>query len=164
MGVANVGVMTSVTVSVAGSNDMPAFVASVTGLFREDGGAHDPAMDVTWPERAGLDYYSGLVEDETCLLAVARAGSQVVGHLVGKLQEANSLRLQRFAVLESIRVDPDRRGTGVGGMLVDHFLAWARQHEARQASVSAFAANRGAQRLYGRLGFVPMTVTMRAAL
>src|SRR5919107_4166470 len=136
--------MTSLTVSAADRNDMPAFVASVAGLFREDGGVHDPAMDVTWPEREGLDYYSSLVEDETCLLAVARAGSRVVGHLVGKLQEPNSLRTQRFAVLESIRVAADRRGIGVGGMLVDHFLDWARQHGARQATVNAFAANQGA--------------------
>lgn len=88
----------------------------------------------------------------------------MVGHLVGKLQEPNSLRTQRFAVLESIRVEPDQRGSGVGGSLIDHFLDWARRSGAQQASVTAFAANEGAQRLYERFGFVPMTVTLRAAV
>jgi GNAT superfamily N-acetyltransferase len=49
-------------------------------------------------------------------------------------------------------------------MLVDHFLDWARRHGAQQAGVTAFAANQGAQRLYGRHGFDPITITMRAAL
>jgi GNAT superfamily N-acetyltransferase len=156
--------MTSVTVTAADHNDMDAFVASVTGLFREDAGVHDSVMDVTWPIREGSQYYSGLLLDKSCLLAVARDDDRVVGHLVGKLVEPDSLRLQRLAVLESIRVDPDRRGGGVGGMLVSHFLDWARRHGAQQASVSAFAANHGAQRLYRRQGFDPITVTMRAAL
>ena len=134
------------------------------GLFREDAGTHDAAMDVTWPVREGLDYYGGLLSDETCLLAVARDGDRVVGHLVGKLLEPDSLRLQRFAVLESMRVDPTRRSRGIGGRLIDHFLDWGRQHGAQQAGVSAFAANLGAQRLYQRHAFVPMTVTMRTAL
>ena len=145
----------------ADSGDLHEFVASVIGLFREDAGTHDPAMDVTWPVREGLEYYSGLLSDQTCLLAVARDGDRVVGHLVGKLLEPDSLRRQRFAVLESLRVDPGRRGSGIGGQLVDHFLDWARQRGAQQASVSAFAANQPAQRLYQRHGFVPMTVTMR---
>jgi hypothetical protein len=41
--------MTPVTVTPAGPDDMAAFVASVSGLFREDAGAHDSAMDTTWP-------------------------------------------------------------------------------------------------------------------
>lgn len=156
--------MSAFTVTVADRDDLPALVASVTGLFREDGGKHDAAMDTTWPDREGLQYYGGLLACESCLLAVARDGVRVVGHLVGKLHEPNSLRTQRFAELESIRVDPDHRRSGIGGGLVDNFLVWAREHGARQASVSAFAANQEALQLYGRLGFVPMTVTMRAAL
>jgi GNAT superfamily N-acetyltransferase len=156
--------MSAVTVAVADHNDLPALVASVTGLFREDGGRHDAAMDVTWPDREGPRYYGGLLADETCLLLVAREGVRVVGHLVGKLREPDSMRTQRFAELESIRIDPDHRGGGIGGMLVNHFFDWGRRHGARQASVSAFAANVDALRLYGRLGFTPMTVTMRATL
>jgi GNAT superfamily N-acetyltransferase len=162
--VANVEAVNSITVTVADRDDLHALVASVTGLFREDGGKHDAAMDVSWPDREGPRYYGGLLASETCLLAVARDGVRVVGHLVGKLQEPDSMRTQRFAELESLRVDPDHRKSGIGGMLVDYFFQWARQRGARQASVSAFAANEDAVRLYGRLGFVPMTVTMRAVL
>src|SRR5215204_277393 len=44
----------------------------------------------------------------------------VVGHLVGKLLAPDSLRMHRFAVLESMRVDPSLRGRGNGSMLIKY--------------------------------------------
>jgi GNAT superfamily N-acetyltransferase len=160
----SVETMTSVSVTPAGHGDMDSFVASVIGLFREDAGRHDPSMDVAWPVRDGMAYYNGLLSEEFCLLAVARDGDLIVGHLVGKLLEPDALRLQRFAVLESMRVDPSMRGRGIGGTLIEYFLEWARQRGAQQASVTAFAANQPAQRLYQRHGFTPSAVTMRTAV
>jgi GNAT superfamily N-acetyltransferase len=156
--------MTTVTVSPATAGDVDALVASVIALFREDAGTHDPAMDVDWPLREGSPYYAGLVGDPACLLALARDGDRVVGHLVGKLLEPEGIRLERFAVLESMRVDPGARRAGVGGALIGYFLAWARERGVRQASVTAFAANEAAQRLYVRHGFAPHAVTLRSPL
>jgi GNAT superfamily N-acetyltransferase len=89
---------------------------------------------------------------------------QVVGHLIGKLVGPDPIRLARCAVLESIRIEPATRGRGAGSRLVAAFFAWARAHDARYASVTAFAANDGAQRFYRRHGFTPSSVTMRTAL
>jgi GNAT superfamily N-acetyltransferase len=100
------------------------------------------------------------VDRPDCLLAVARDGDR----FVGKLIEPDSIRLVRFAVLESIRVWPESRGLGVGSRLVEELLAWARRHQAVQASVTAYAANEGARRFYARHGFAPASVVMRAPL
>lgn len=156
--------MTSVNVAAATQDDIDALVASVTALFREDAGQHDPAIDTEWPVREGAAYYATLVDDPACLLALARDGDRTLGHLVGKLSEPMSVRPERFAILESLRVDPAVRGHGIGGALIRHFLDWARERDARRASVTAYAANEGAQRLYARHGFAPMSVVMRAVL
>jgi GNAT superfamily N-acetyltransferase len=156
--------MSGFTVGTAGPDDIGAFVASVEGLFREDGGRHDSSIDVAWPTREGVSYYGGLLDDRDCLLAVARAERDVVGHLVGKLVGPDALRRVRFAVLESMRVRPDLRGHGIGGLLVEEFIGWARRSGAELASVTAYAANDGAQRFYARHGFAPISVTMRTAL
>jgi ribosomal protein S18 acetylase RimI-like enzyme len=157
--------MNPVTVTPATRADLDAFVASVAALFREDAGRHDPTMDVGWPAAEGGPYYAGLLDDDGCLLAVARDGSgQVIGHLVGKLTGPDALRTCRLAILESLRVDPSARGAGVGSRLIENFLHWAREKDAEVASVSAFAANGGALRLYERHGFRPQTVTLRTAV
>ncbi len=95
--------MSDITVSAARLEDIEPFVASVVGLFQEDGGRHDRFLDTEWPVREGASYYASLVGDQACLLAVARDSDRVVGHLVGKLVGPDSMRLARFAVLESMR-------------------------------------------------------------
>jgi GNAT superfamily N-acetyltransferase len=156
--------MTTVTVTPATHDDIGSLVASVTGLFREDAGRHDSVMDLGWPEREGAGYYSALMKDKDCLVALARDGGHVIGHLIGKLSGPDSLRTGRVAVLESMRVAPDSRGTGVGGLLVRHFFAWARDCGAQQTSVTAYAANDAALRFYARHGFLPTNITSRAVL
>lgn len=148
----------------AGREDLDAVVESVAGLFREDAGTNDRTVNVDWPAREGADYYGSLLGEEDCLLAVARDGERVVGHLIGKLDGPDSYRRQRVAVLESIRVQPEHRDAGVGTLLVQHFLEWARDRDAVQAGVCAYAANGAAQRFYARHGFAPMTTTLRLSL
>ena len=136
----------------------------VAALFLEDGGRHDSLMDLDWPAREGAAYYSALMNDETCLVALARDGGDVIGHLIGRLSGPDSLRTGRVAVLESMRVASGSRRAGTGSLLVRHFLTWARDGGAQQASVTAYAANDAAQRFYARHGFRPKSVTSRAIL
>jgi GNAT superfamily N-acetyltransferase len=154
----------AVTVSPVTEGDIDALVVSVAGLFAEDAGRHDPTMDLRWPEREGAAYYSRLLADQACLLLLARDDDQAVGHLVGRLSGPDSLRTQRLAVLESMRVAPGARRAGVGSLLVRQFFTWARDGGAQQASVTAYAANDAALRFYARHGFSPKSVTSRAVL
>jgi GNAT superfamily N-acetyltransferase len=156
--------MTNATVNTATQDDINALVTSVAGLFAEDGARHDSLMDAGWPAREGASYYTALIGDKTCLVTLARLDGEVIGHLIGRLSGPDALRTGRIAVLESMRVAPGSRGTGVGSLLVENFLAWARDHDAAQASVTAFAANQTAQRFYERHGFVAKSVTSRAIL
>jgi GNAT superfamily N-acetyltransferase len=154
--------MTELTVSVVQRDDLAALVESVSGLFHDDAGQHDPCMDLSWPAREGLASYGKQVDDPAVLLLLAREGERVVGHLVGKVRGPSSIRRCRFAILESIRVVPDARGRGVGTRLVERFFGWARDNSAEQALVTAYAANQAAQRFYARYGFVPFEATMCA--
>lgn len=156
--------MTAITVNAAKHDDIGLLVDSVAALFREDAGRHDSLMDQDWPAREGAAYYSALLNDETCLVVLARDRGQAIGHLIGKLSGPGSLRTGRIAVLESMRVAPASRRAGVGSLLVQHFFAWARDRGVQEASVTAYAANNAAQRFYGRHGFVPRSVTSRAIL
>ena len=156
--------MTTITVNTATHDDISSLVASVAALFREDAGRHDSLMDLGWPAREGAAYYSALVNDEACLVTLARDGGHVAGHLIGKLSGPGPMLTGRIAVLESMRVAPGSRRAGVGSLLVRHFLTWARDRGAQQASVTAYAANDAAQRLYARHGFEPASITLRAIL
>jgi GNAT superfamily N-acetyltransferase len=146
------------TVSECRPEDVPELLASAAALFAEDGGRRDPFMDTGWPAREGTAYYAGLVDDPDCLCLLARDGG---GHLVGRLRRPNPLRPGAVtAVLESMRVAPERRRTGVGSALVDAFLAWARERGANEMTVQAYAQNDGALAFYRAQGFRPFEVTL----
>ena len=58
------------------------------------------------------------------------------------------------ALLEDMVVRPDRRGAGVGSMLVEEALQVARAAGATRITLLTDADNDGARRLYERHGFV----------
>ncbi len=149
-----------VSIEVARNEDLEAFVDSVAGLFVEDAGSRDEHSDVTWPNREGLEYYQPMVDDPDFLLLVARDGGTIVAHLVGLVSGPTPTRLDvKFAVLQSIWVQPDVRSSGIGDLLTERFLAWGRDRDCVQAVVTAYVDNEGARRFYERHGFVGKSLT-----
>ena len=155
-----------VRIRTAQPEDVPAIVSLSDALFQEDAGSRDPTMNLQWAVQEGRDYFASLLADDAaaCWLAEHDIGGDAVGYLAGRLREANSLRAVRVATLESMYVRGRFRGRGAGAKLVERFLAWAREREARRASVTAYAANEGAVRFYAREGFYPKNVTLERSV
>ncbi|WP_329047227.1 GNAT family N-acetyltransferase [Amycolatopsis sp. NBC_01488] len=145
------------TVSPCAPEDVPELLRSAAALFAEDGGRRDPFMDTGWPAREGHAYYAGLVQDPACLCLLAGDG-----HLVGRLRRPDPLRPGAVtAVLESMRVGPAHRRTGVGAELVAAFLSWAEENGANEITVQAYTANEDALAFYRAQGFEPFSLTLR---
>jgi GNAT superfamily N-acetyltransferase len=140
-------------------DDIDKLVELEAGLFREDAGRHEPLADMTWPDREGRDDFERLLADPSAVVFVARAGTTVVGHAVGFVSESSPTRLPvRYGVLRSMYVDVGHRDAGVGGLLADTFISWARAQGCAEVHVDAYTANDGAQRFYERRGFAPQSM------
>lgn len=154
-----------VRVRPATREDLSGLVSSSDGLFTEDAGTRDPTLDLTWPAREAEAAYANMLDSATSLvLVVDGADAGVVGHLLGRIGEPVSIRPIRVATLTSMYVRPEYRNSGVGGELVQTFLAWARENGADRAAVSAYAANEDAIRFYQRNGFAPYTLQLEQPL
>jgi ribosomal protein S18 acetylase RimI-like enzyme len=145
--------------------DLDAVIASAAALFAEDAGVRDPHTDTSWPAEHGHDHYGTAITDPDALCLVVESGDRVVGHLIGRLKPLNPTRpLVVGAVLESVRVAEDQRGSGVGAALHDAFAAWARRHGVTEVTVHAYASNTAAIGFYRARGYEPMSVLLRLAL
>ena len=142
--------------------DLAGFVGSLAGLWRDDSGRHDPSVNPDWPQRSGAEYLRDLLADPDAAVLAARTGPDgaIAGHLVGRYVPASEFRIVPTAVLESMQVRADLRGQGIGGRLVDAFLAWAAARGADRAAVTAYSGNTRAQAFYRRHGFAPLSVTL----
>jgi GNAT superfamily N-acetyltransferase len=141
--------------------DIPALVALADGLVREDAGERDPLANVDWPRAEGAARYGRVVSDDAAACFLAVVADEPVGFVSGRLEPPDAFRRVPEAQLGSLFVQPAHRNRGVGERLVDAFLAWARDKGAGSVTVSAFASNDSALRFYQRLGFAPLTVTLR---
>ncbi len=149
------------TVEPATHDDIDELVELEAGLFREDAGVHEKFADVTWPQREGRDDFERLLADPSANVLVARAGNSVVGLAAGYVSESSPTRLPvLYGVLRSMYVDVAHRDAGVGGLLAETFISWARAQGCAEVHVDAYTANEGAQRFYGRHGFEPQSLSM----
>lgn len=144
----------------AAERDLPALVELNVGLSLEDAGQRDPFMNPEWPRHAGGGYFENVIADADSLVVVADVQAGIVGYLVGRLGGASSMRPVTTAILESMYVNADHRGRGVGTMLVRSFLHWASERDTGRVAVTAYAANEGALRFYERFGMHPRSVTL----
>ena len=145
-------------------NDIPALLACAQALVASDAGVYDAAATNTdWAITAGRSYCETILNNDDNIALLAK-DDKVRGHLVGRLSGPGSVHPIRVAELESIYVYPEHRGRGTGQQLVEEFLAWAAGKGADRASVTAYAANEGAQRLYRRYGFEPKSVVLHRDL
>lgn len=75
------------------------------------------------------------------------SGRTAVGYAV-------SGRSGRSAFLQRLAVSPDAQGSGIGALLVEDSIAWARRWRCRSVAVNTQDDNDRARRLYERAGFI----------
>ncbi len=148
-------------VRLATTADLDDLVHLGAQLFTEDAAVHDTHIDLTWSEREGRDDFVRLLDEPSALVLIAafnEAGA--VGHLVAYTSASSPTRLPvTFATLRSMYVMPHYRHQGIGQLLVQDFVSWARDKGCVQAHVSSYVGNDRAQDFYQRQGFEALSVS-----
>ena len=141
-------------------DDIERLVVLEGELFRDDAGRHGTFVDLTWPQREGRTDFARLLASPVSLVVVARDTDDVIGHLVGYLSAPTPTREPvTYAVLRSMYVEADQRRRGVGRLLTERFVSWAREQGCVEAHVDSYVANETAQRFYERSGFAGRSVS-----
>ena len=149
-----------IAIEPANADDIDRLVELETKLFGEDAAQHGTFVDVTWPEREGHADFTRRVASPASVVLVAREDDDIVGHLVGYISDRTPTRLPvTCAVLRSIYVEADHRYHGVGRLLTERFVSWAREQGCVEAHVDSYVANEAAQRFYERSGFAGRSVS-----
>lgn len=100
-----------------------------------------------WAEAEYKATLSGQQEGIRRCLFVARGEEGLLGFAVGSLVVAE-------AELESVAVRQEARRRGLGRLLCEAVIGWARGEGAERMNLEVRASSTGAQRLYEGLGFV----------
>lgn len=100
-------------------------------------------------------------------ILVLRDGGAIIG-MVSLLYLVSTALGGRVALLEDMVVEPERRGSGAGSLLLTAAIAHARDAGCLRITLLTDQSNAAGQRFYGRHGFtrstmVPMRLLLEAA-
>ncbi|RJE88402.1 GNAT family N-acetyltransferase [Paenibacillus sp. 1011MAR3C5] len=104
----------------------------------------ETAIEEATDEEDSADY----IDNPAQVMYVAYAGNQTVGRILLKRN------WNRYALIEDIAVDANRRGGGIGRRLVEQAIQWARDGGMPGVMLETQNHNVGACRLYESCGFV----------
>jgi GNAT superfamily N-acetyltransferase len=102
--------------------------------------------DAEWSSRLA----SG-VDSPSDLPLVAEVRGEAIGLAWGRIESDPDV-----ATLYQMWVAPEHRGEGVGRLLVEAVIAWARARDARYLTLAVTCGDTPARRLYERAGFQPI--------
>lgn len=146
-----------VTIRAAERDDVPAIVAMLAddplGATRERPG--DPAY---------LAAFDTVAADPRHSLVVAELSGEVVGTLQLTLLPGLSRRGATRAQVEAVRVRSDRRGAGIGQVLMGWAIEQARARGAAVVQLTTDTSRVDAHRFYERFGFTASHIGMKLTL
>lgn len=139
--------MTTPTIRAARADDVPAVVRlladDMLGATR-DGNPDDPVYARAFAAiEASPDNALFVLDDDGVIVGCAQVT------VIPGLSRRGNTRVQ----IESVRVAADRRGLGLGAMLIEHLVSLARQAGCGTVQLTSDKRREDAHRFYERLGF-----------
>ena len=107
-----------------------------------------------------------LVDEETPVFVCEDEQGRVRGHGFCMMQHSGGRLLEEHTTvyIDDICVDEAARGQGVGRVLYNHILAFAREKGAYNVTLNVWTCNPGAMAFYEKLGLTPYKVGMEKIL
>lgn len=143
----------NISIDFATAEDLPHLVDLLTELFTLESDFEPDRDKQLRGLRAILD------SPELGRLFVLRVAGQLVG-MANVLLTISTAEGGRVLLLEDVIVGRSHRGQGLGRRLVDHVLAWARQHGYVRVTLLADRENINALVFYRKLGFTDSRMTV----
>lgn len=114
---------------------------------------NDDDLDLNWPfSPKGIEYYKKLSSGEYGKCFIAYLGDNPVGYVALSIKDFG-YRKSKYIEIENIGVDPQYRSQGIGQLLVDTTVKWAKEQKATKLFVSAYWNNKKAINFYKENGF-----------
>ena len=149
----------------------PATMADHAGINRvsaESAALHaraHPERFVAASDSLPIHHFRHLIDSANSEVYVAARDGDVVGYATVQLHETRPypvVRPRRFAVIDEIAVAESAQRQGIGRLLIDAAVGWARERGASAIELNVFEFNEAALAFYEDVGFT--SIARRLAL
>ncbi len=109
-------------------------------------------------------YFKALIKKQ--FVMVAETEGSIVGYLAGSIcvEQMYSYYQGKTAELENMFIKEEYRKFGIGSKLIDAFVTWCKNNDAKRILVTATIGNENAIKFYHKNGFNDLDITLRKEL
>lgn len=161
------GLQTSLIIRRATPADLP-WIGRLGALLVKEHYDFDPRRFLAAKQGTRESYASFMstqLEDPDKAVLVADMDGHVIGYAYAAVEGYDYMALRGPAgVLQDVIVDPERRGRGVGRLLINAALEFFRSRGVPRVMLSTAERNEGAQRLFTSMGFRRTMIEMTREL
>ena len=105
-------------------------------------------------------HYANQLENKKVCFLIAEDDKQVLGYLYGHIDMIDYLSGDLpEAEAEVVYLKPESRGKGVAKLLVERFIAWAKEKKSFRVKAGIYEKNGPSKKLFLRYGFQPYHTT-----
>ena len=114
-----------------------------------------------------INYYdiAKMIQNKDTEVVVGVDGNKIVASAYAEIRPANSyLKHEQYAYLGFMFVEPDYRGKGINGGILDYLKTWIKSKGITEVRLDVYADNAPAVKAYLKAGFASHLLNMRLAL
>jgi ribosomal protein S18 acetylase RimI-like enzyme len=124
----------------------------------------DKDLNMDWAKsETGKAHFLKLLNNPESYCLIAEDNDKAVGYLVASSKEI-SYRKSRCTEIQNMGVSPDYRSQGIGSMLIQNCLEWAKIKGYQKVYVSAYFGNKDAIKFYKKNGFLEIDLGLEVDL
>jgi len=142
-------------------------VKDLQGLNNEvflDNQKYDSDLDMNWPQSdKGKEYFTKLLHNPSACCLIAEENGRKIGYIAAG-PKVITYRKSKYMEIENMGVIPEYRSKGIGTMLINECLKWAKSQRFQKVFVNAYFDNRMAVKFYKKNGFSKIDVSLERDL
>lgn len=129
-----------------------------------DNKTYDPDLNLNWAKgESGKEYFTQLVDREDTLCLIAQDNLKNIGYLAAGPKKID-YRNSKYAEIENMGVTQEYRSKGIGKLLMEKCLEWAKSNGYEKLFVTSYIANNSAVDFYKKSGFVDIDISLEKTL
>ena len=132
--------------------------------LNDDAFSSNPEFDddlvLDWAQsNLGKTYFTNTIKNPNDLLLVAEDGVKLVGY-IGASPKKIEHRKSKYIEIDNLGVAKAYRKKGIGKMLMDKCLEWAKERGYRKVILTSYFKNTNAIAFYKKIGFSEINISL----
>lgn len=129
-----------------------------------DNQKYDSDLDMSWPQsNKGKEFFTKLLNNPQACCFLAEDNGRNIGYIVAA-PKIVTYRKSRCLEIENMGVLPEYRSKGIGTMLMEECLKWAKSHGFQKTYVNSYFENKMAVEFYKKNGFSEIDISLEKNL